>query len=130
VYAYQESKALMGSFICYVATSPENEPKARQMALATIADLKKTKLTNDELNAAKNYSIGSFEISLQANSSLADLLTRWELIGRGYEAVDLYPERIKKVSAETIAEIADKYFSAKHFGLGMIEGKKSPLSGK
>ncbi len=125
VYAYQEARALAGVFTCYMATSPENALTARTIALSALKSLKTGRLSEYEFKAARNYTVGSFLIGLQRNSAMADLLARWELMGRGYESVMAYPERIKRVTMDDVISVASKYLASDYYGIGMIEGSHS-----
>jgi zinc protease len=127
VYAYQEAKALSGVFTCYMATSPVNAKEARLMAIKAISGLNTEKISAEEFQAAQNYTIGGFLISLQSNSALADVLARWELMGRGYDAVMAYPQRIREVTVGQVRAAATKYLAGKSYGLGMIEGGNAVL---
>ncbi|OQX91846.1 MAG: hypothetical protein B6D58_05995 [candidate division Zixibacteria bacterium 4484_95] len=122
VYGYQGSGALAGAFICYIATSPENAEKARELTLEVISGFKDEPVSPDELEMSKNYVRGSWAIYLQTNSTQADLYGRWELSGKGYQAVWEYPEKIRQVSAEQLMNVANKYFDTEYYALGMIEG--------
>jgi len=123
VYAYQNPGALSGSFNCYLATSPENALEARQIAMDVLTGFKDQPLSDEELQRSKNYTAGSFSIFLQSNSAQADTYARWELSGKGYEAVDKYPAMIRKVNSGDVMAVAQKYFADKYYGLGMIEGQ-------
>ncbi len=125
VYAYQEARALAGVFTCFMATSPQNAQTARTTALDAIRNLKTGLLSESEFEAAKNYTVGGFLISLQRNSAMADLLARWELMGRGYESVMAYPEKIRNVTIGEVKSAAARYLSSDYYGLGMIEGGNS-----
>jgi zinc protease len=122
VYAYQEAKALSGVFTCYMATSPINAQAARTMAIKAISGLNTEKISEEDFQSAQNYTIGGFLISLQSNSAMADVLARWELMGRGYDAVMAYPQRIRQTTIGQVRAAATKYLSGKNYGLGMIEG--------
>ena len=123
VYGYQEAGALTGAFINYLATSPGKADSARQIALGVLTGFKDQPLSDEELQRAKNYAAGSYSIYLQPNSRKADLYARWELYGKGYLAVDKYPEMIQQIQAEQVLAVAEKYFSTGYYGFGMIEGK-------
>jgi len=122
-YCNQSSGALAGSFICYLATSPETAFEARQIGLNVLTGFGKAPLTDEELQLAINYTAGSFSIFLQANAARADLYARWELSGKGYQAVDEYPDEIRSVTAEQVLAVADKYLSSKAIAIGMVEGE-------
>jgi len=88
-----------------------------------LTSFKDKPLSDEELQRAKNYTVGSFSIYLQPNSIQADTYARWELTGKGFKAVDQYPDLIYQVQAEHVLAVAAKYFSTDYYGLGMIEGQ-------
>lgn len=122
VYGYQSSGALAGAFICYIATSPENAEKARELTLGVLSDFKDEPVSPEELERSKNYISGSWVIYLQPNATQANVYGRWELAGKGYQAVWEYPEKIRQVSAEQLMDVAAKYFDTEYYALGMIKG--------
>lgn len=122
VYGYQSAAALAGSFICYVATSPENALEARQVAMDVLTGLPENPPTEEELQRSINYTAGSFSIYLQTNAVQADLYAWWELAGKGFKAVDEYPDKIRRVTGQQVLDVARKYFIDSHYAVGMIEG--------
>ncbi len=122
VYGYQSAATLAGSFICYMATSPENALAARNIAVDVLTGLKDDPPTEEEFKRSVNYTAGSFSIYLQTNARQADLYSRWELAGKGYKSVDTYPDDIRKVTQAQVLEVANKYFSTPNYAVGMIEG--------
>jgi len=123
IYGYQSADALAGSFICYMATSPGTALEARRIALNVLKDFVNQPPGDEEVQRSINYTAGSFSIYLQPNSVQASLYTTWELDGKGYTAVDSYPDMIRKVSTDRVIEVAKKYFQTPYYGLGMIEGE-------
>lgn len=123
IYGYQNAEALAGSFICYMATSPGNALEARRIAMDVLKDFVNQPPGDEEVQRSINYTAGSFTIFLQPNAMRADLYTRWELAGKGYQAVDEYPDMIRQVPAGRVLEVAKKYFETPYFALGIIEGQ-------
>jgi zinc protease len=123
VYGYQSSGAHAGAFVCYMATSPENAEKARELTLGILSGFKDEPVSSEELERAKNYIAGTWAIYLQPNALQANIYGRWELAGKGCQAVWEYPENIRKVSAEQLMDVAAKYFDTKYYALGMVKGK-------
>jgi predicted Zn-dependent peptidase len=46
-----------------------------------------------------------------------------QLLGRGIEEVEEYPQKINQVTKEQIREVAKKYFYEKNLAVGVIRGK-------
>jgi len=130
VYGYQASGKGAGSFICYLATSPSDAEKAREVILGVLRKMGAQPVDVEELTRARNYTVGTFSIFLQTNAAQADVYARWEIAGRGYEAVDEYPEMIRQVSADQVLAAASKYFDTSRYALGMIEGKSATVAGR
>lgn len=123
VYGYQSSGALAGAFVCYMATSPENAEEARELTLEVLSGFKDEPVRPEELERSKNYIAGSWAIYLQPNTVQANVYGRWELAGKGCQAVWEYPENVRQVNAEQLMDVAAKYFDTGYYALGMVKGK-------
>jgi len=58
--------------------------------------VKEDGLTEDEVERAKRYLIGNFEIGLQTNGAQANHISLDELYGMGYDYYQKYPRRFKR----------------------------------
>jgi predicted Zn-dependent peptidase len=45
------------------------------------------------------------------------------LLGKGLTEVDRFPQKIAEVSREDILRVAQKYFDANRFAVGLVRGK-------
>ncbi len=99
-----------GIFVGYIATSPEREAEARAGLLEQFAALSTQPLSDDEIERAKRYAIGSWHIRRQTNAARLDELTEAFLLGRGREEIEEYEARIQAVDARRVQEAAEKYF--------------------
>jgi len=78
----------------------------------------------DELETAKRYITGMYQIYLQTNSALVKQYAKAELLGRGMEEVEEYPEEINQVTKEQVKDVASKYFDEKSPAVGVVRGKR------
>jgi zinc protease len=122
VQAYASERLLAGTFISYIATSPDREEVARRGLLTEFAKLRDTEVTADELERAKIYAIGTRAIRQENGSAvLGDLVDAW-LYGEGLHEIDEYDARIRAVTAADIREVARRYFVEDHRVEGVVRG--------
>jgi len=124
VYGVNRSWGETGAFYAYIATSPENEELAREKLLDEFDKFKIEPVTDQELKIAKNYIGGMYKIYLETNSALVGQYAKAQLLGKGTEEVEGYPERIAQVTKEDISEVAAKYFDLRSLALGAIRGTR------
>jgi zinc protease len=93
---------------------------AIQGVLRELRKVKEEGLTEDEVERAKRYLIGNFEIGLQANGSQANTMSLDELYGMGYDHYLKYPHEIQKVSKEDVHRVTQKYFNFEAYTLAII----------
>jgi zinc protease len=82
--------------------------------------VKEEGLTEDEVERAKRYLIGNFEIGLQTNGAQANTMSLDELYGTGYNHYQKYPQEIHMVSKEDVHRVAKKYFNLEAYTLAII----------
>ncbi|MBM4351447.1 MAG: insulinase family protein [Deltaproteobacteria bacterium] len=115
-------------YICvYMGTHPDKIETAIAGVLRELKKVKDEGLTGDEVERAKRYLIGNFEIGLQTNRAHASLMSMDELMGLGYEHLQRYPNEIQKVTREDVHRVAKEYFNLEAYVLAIIrppEAKK------
>lgn len=115
-------------YICvYMGTHPDKIEAAISGVLRELKKVKDEGLTADEIERAKRFLIGNFEIGLQTNSAHARQMSADELLGLGYDHLKRYPDEIQKVTREDVHRVAKKYFSLDAYALAIIrppEAKK------
>jgi zinc protease len=82
--------------------------------------VKEEGLTEDEVERAKRYLVGNFEIGLQTNGAQASVISLDELYGTGYDHYQKYPQEIQMVSKEDVHRVAQKYFNFEAYVLAVI----------
>ena len=96
--AYASERLLAGTFIAYIATSPDREEVARRGLLGEFAKLRETEVTAEELERAKTYAIGTRAIRQESGAAvLGELVDAW-LYGSGLHELDEHDGRIRAVT--------------------------------
>jgi zinc protease len=123
VYGHNDSWGEMGVFYAYIATSPGKEEEAKEGLLDEFSKFKTDLVDEEELETAKRYITGMYQILIETNSALAQQYAKAELLGRGIEEVEEYPQKINRVTKEQIRDAAKKYFDEKSLAVGVIRGR-------
>lgn len=123
VTAFNISLMRTGAFVIYAATSPHNERKARDIILDEIARIGKRKIEKDEIERARNYTIGANSISLQTNLAQAYEYLRYHFIKGDASEMSIFNERIRSVKEEDIKRVVNKYFDPSNYAIGVIRGE-------
>ncbi|MFQ5676069.1 MAG: M16 family metallopeptidase [bacterium] len=119
------SRLTGGAFLAYIATSPENEELALNGLRREFEKVTEKALSDEELRQSAQYTIGTHQIGLETYGSQMVQYAHNELLGRGFEEVATFPERIQNVTPEDILNAARRYIDLDHFALGMVRGKSS-----
>jgi zinc protease len=122
VQAYASERLLAGTFISYIATSPDREEVARRGLLAEFAKLRDDEVTLDELERAKTYAIGTRAIRQENGSAvLGDLVDAW-LYGSGLHEIDEHDMHIRAVTPAEVRDVARRYFVEDRRVEGVVRG--------
>ena len=78
-------------------------------------------ISDQELERAKNYIVGTYEIGLQKNSSQASKIVFDELYGLGWEEYNKYPQKIMAVTKEDVLNVAKKYIDLDAYTLTIVK---------
>lgn len=101
---------LRGKFTLYIGTNPKNVNKSIDNMLKQIDILKKERVSEKELQEAKDQLIGHFVMALETNLDKAGALAMYEVTDRGFDFVEKYTKLIQEVTAEDVKRVANKYF--------------------
>jgi zinc protease len=109
-----------GLFGIYLGTDPHKVDEALSATLTELRRLQEEPVGATELDQAKKYLIGSYEISLQSNAAQAEEMGFNELYGLGYQAGQKYLEALRNVSVEDIRQAAQSYFDLNAYTLAVV----------
>lgn len=104
----------------YMATHPEKLEAAISGTIRLLKKVKEEGLTEAEVEAAKKYLIGNFEIGLQTNGAQANHIAFDELYGLGFDFFQKYPAHIEKVSREDIQRVMNTYFNFDVYAIAVV----------
>ena len=122
VHAHPAERASAGMFVAYIATSPEQEERARAGLLTQFARLRDELVGDDELKRAKVYALGSHAISRQSGATvLGEVVDAW-LAGTGLEEIDAFESRVRAVTAEEMRDLARAHFDPDRRVEGIVRG--------
>ncbi|MFN2636537.1 MAG: M16 family metallopeptidase [Gemmatimonadaceae bacterium] len=115
-------KRCAGMFLSYIATSPEKEDLARAGLLSEFEKFRTSPVTDDELNQAKEYVVGSHAISQESGAALlGEMLDAW-MFGAGLHEILEHDSRVRAVTAGEMVSVAEKYFDPGRRVEGIVRG--------
>ncbi len=112
-----------GVFGVYFACAPDAVERAVTGVLAELARLRDVPVSAEELSEARKYLLGSYEISLQTNSSQADELAFNEVYGLGVDGGDRYRDALAHVTPAAVQAAARGYFTLNAYTLALVGPK-------
>ncbi len=103
-----------GVFGVYMGCDAPKVDRAFAGLKEQIALIKKTKVSNAELQKAIDNLIGNHFISLQSSAERAQTTGLYTLYGLGYDYDPTYVKKIHEVKAEDVLRVARKYLDLTH----------------
>jgi len=110
----------LGYIGVYMGTHPDKLDRAIHGVLRELRKVKEEGLTEEEVERAKRYLIGNFEIGLQTNGAQANQMSLDELYGLGFDHYQKYPQKIQKITREEVNRVAREYFNLEAYALAII----------
>jgi zinc protease len=113
---------LGGAFVAYIGTSPEREEEARGALLAELRRAAAEPLGEAELERARRYMIGSWQIRQQTHArQLADLAYAL-MLGEGLVELREFEARIRAVDAAAVRSAAERWLREEHLVQAIVRG--------
>ncbi|MEK7335181.1 MAG: pitrilysin family protein [Candidatus Binatota bacterium] len=109
VYSMFDAEKYVGTFQVTMQTKNESADEAIRIAIEEIRRIREQRVGEEELQAAKDYLIGSFPLRFDTNRRLAGFFAQVEFFELGLDYPDRYPEMIRKVSREDVLSVAKRY---------------------
>jgi zinc protease len=109
VTAFSSEGLDRGLIGAYIATDPANETTAMEGLLTELAKVRESPVSDEELQRAKRYLIGNYEIALQTNGATAENMGFNELYGLGYLEGRRYASQINAITVEDVMHVAQRY---------------------
>ena len=109
VYAAHDAGLLSGAYQIYIGCAPAKVVEAKRELLKVLAHFAKNGVTSEELERAKTYMIGLYQVGLQSNRSQVHSYARYTLSGHGSGTVEKFPSIIQSVTAAEVQKAVQKY---------------------
>ena len=77
-------------------------------------------VTDQELNEAKSFIVGSFPLRVDSSAKLANVLAQVELYSLGLDYFTQYPKAIEKVTKDDVLRVAKQYLDPQHYALVVV----------
>lgn len=122
VTAYPVARWLAGAYIAYIATAPEREDEARQGLLLEFERLRQEPVSEEELERARRYTIGGWQIRSQTNGAHLSDLAGALLLGQGMAELREHEDRIRAVTAAGILEAVRRWLEPGRIVEGIVRG--------
>ncbi len=123
VTAYPLLRRYGGAFVAYIATSPEREDEARSALLDELRRLRHEPPSEEELERAREYAIGTWQIQTQTSGAQLSELATALLIGEGLEEIRELEARTRAVSRDDVLEAAARWFDEDRLAEGVVHGR-------
>jgi zinc protease len=120
VTSFSQEGIERGFFSVYIATEPQKTHQAIDGILKELEKIRSEPVSGPELNRAKKYIVGSYELDLQRNSHVATQLAFNEVYGLGAEEWKKFPDKIEEVTREDVLEVAEKYIRLDAYVLSIV----------
>ncbi|MBL0225762.1 MAG: insulinase family protein [Geobacteraceae bacterium] len=109
-----------GSFIAQTETKAESTAKAIGLMKDIIAGMTREPVTDQELDAAREYIINSFMFGFTSPASVVIQRARLEYYGYAPDYLETYREKISRVTKEDVLAAARKHLKPEAFKLVVI----------
>jgi zinc protease len=109
VYSLFGADKSHGSFQFVMQTKNDSAEEAIRIAREEIRKIREQPVSEQELNDAKEYLVGSFALRFDTNRKVAGFLTQVEYFGLGLDFPDRYAELVRKVSREDVQRVAKQF---------------------
>ena len=119
-----------GTLSAYIATSPENEAKAREGLVKELEALVKTPPSDEEFERGRNAAIGAYAATLQSNQARLLEYARAVVFGRKVTDVEAQPDLIRAVKKDDLKAAAEAIIKLTQAGRGVVRGEQTASPNK
>ena len=109
VYSFFAAEKSHGSFQFVMQTKNETALEAIRLAKEEIRRMREQPVSEQELQDAKDFLIGSFPLRFDTNRKVAGFLTQVEYYELGLDYPERYADLIGKVTREDVLRVAKQY---------------------
>src|SRR6266851_3707749 len=104
-----ETGKFPGSFRVVLQTKNQSANQAIQMVLQQVHEIQDSPVSDDEIDGAKKFLVGSFPLKIDKQSSIASFLVQIEFYGLGLDYADKYPGLVNSVTKADVQRVPKQY---------------------
>ncbi|MBI2988051.1 MAG: insulinase family protein [Deltaproteobacteria bacterium] len=124
VYSLFDADKYVGTFQVTMQTKNESAEEAIRTAMEEIRRIREKGVSGEELQAAKDYLIGSFPLRFDTNRRLASFFTQVEFFELGLDYPERYSELIRTVRREDVLRVAQRYLQPEKLIVVMVANQE------
>lgn len=109
-----------GCMLVYAGTSVRAAEKVVRSIAAELHEAASTKVGPEELRRAKDHLKGSIVLGLESTSSRMANLARQETYFQQFMSLDEMLERVERVTADEVLQLAQQFFDPKRMAVAML----------
>ena len=128
VYSFFNSEKSHGTFEFVMQTKNETALEAVRIVKNEIGRMREQRVSERELNEAKDYLTGSFPLRLDTNKKVASFIAQVEFFQLGMDYPERYAGLIKRVAAEDVERVAKRYLQPDRL-ITVIVGNQKKIAG-
>jgi zinc protease len=98
-----------GSFTVSLQTKNQSSNQAIDLILQQLRKIQEEPVSDEELDGAKKFLIGSFPLKIDKQSGIASFMLQVELYGLGLDYAEKYPKLIEAITKEDVQRAAKEY---------------------
>jgi zinc protease len=125
IHTYNQFYGKAGTFLSYTATSPDKAGLTEELLLNEFRQIYEKPPSKEELNQGKNYITGIHLAVERTTLARTIALAEAECYGAGKDYVLNSVDNIKKVTAEKVVEVAEKYFVPGGYYKAQVKGESN-----
>ncbi|NTX04349.1 pitrilysin family protein [Myxococcus sp. CA040A] len=109
-----------GYFAIYMGTSPEKVTAALVAIRSELERVRDERVSEEELERARQHLIGTHELGLQRNAARAAMLAMDGCLGVGQENFQHYAQRVSEVTADHVRDVARRVIDFERSALAVV----------
>jgi zinc protease len=113
-----------GRFLAYIATSPDQGPRAIDAIRAEIARIREELVSPEELADAKAYLTGSFVFDYETAEQIAERLIDLHRLSLPFDYPARFADRVNAVTREDIRRVAAEHLHPERSALVIVGPKR------
>jgi zinc protease len=120
VMSHFDTRLMPGAFMVNLQTRTEATNQAITGVLQELKGIRESPVSDQELQDAESFIIGSFPLRIDTSAKLAQVLAQVEFYNLGLDYFTQYPKAIEKVTKDDVLRVAKQYLDPQHYALVVV----------